>query len=97
MKNIKLVVFLSMFLIPLLGTQPAYSDDFMLIATSLCDYTKANDRSKIRKKLKRARLKIRKVYGAVSCNGQSLHQFAVASNAPDVVKFYETKIKANKL
>ncbi|MFT5451353.1 MAG: hypothetical protein ACI9N9_000837 [Enterobacterales bacterium] len=97
MKFIKIIIFLTLFLTPTLVTKPIYSDDFLLLATALCDYTKANDRSKIRKKLKRFKQKIRKVYNGISCNGKTLHQFAKDNNADDVVKFYETKVKANKL
>ena len=96
MKSIKIIVFLTLFLAPVLVTKPIYSDDFLLLATALCDYTKANDRSKIRKKLKRFKLKLRKVYEGITCDGMTLHAFAVANNAEDVVKFYETKIKEGK-
>ena len=97
MKSIKIILFLSLFLTPLLATKPIHSDDFLILATALCDYTKANDRNKIRKKLKRFKLKLRKVYGGITCDGKTLHKFAIANNADDVVKFYETKVKAGKL
>jgi hypothetical protein len=97
MKSIKVIIFLTLFLTPVMVTKPIYSDDFLILATALCDYTKANDRSKIRKKLKHFKMKIRKIYEGITCDGKTLHQFAIASNAEDVVKFYETKIKAGKL
>jgi len=88
---------MALFLTPILTTKPVYSDSFLLLATALCDYTKANDRSKIRKKLRRNKVKIRRVYDGITCNGKTLHQFAVHYKADDVVKFYETKVKASKL
>lgn len=97
MKTIKIIFFLALFLTPVIATKPVYSGDQMLLATALCDYTKANDRSKIRKKLKRFKMKLRKVYEGITCDGKTLHQFAVANSADDVVKFYETKIKEAKL
>ena len=97
MKTIKFVVLIALLLTPVLYTKPAYSDDMMLLATALCDYTKANDRSKIRKKLKRFKMKLRKVYVGITCDGLTLHKFAVANNADEVVKYYETKIKAAML
>lgn len=97
MKSIKIIIFLTLFLSPVLATKPIYADDFLILATALCDYTKANDRSKIRKKLKRVKVKLRKVYEGITCDGKTLHKFALHNNAEDVVKFYETKIKAAKL
>ncbi|MFT5521904.1 MAG: hypothetical protein ACI9IA_002510 [Enterobacterales bacterium] len=97
MKSIKIVIFLTLFITPVLATKPIYSNNSMLLATALCDYTKINDRNKIRKKLKRFKVKIRKAYDGITCNGKTLHEFAIANNAEDVVKFYETKVKANKL
>jgi len=97
MKYLKIALILTIFLSPVLYTRPAAADDFMVLATALCDYTKANDRTQIRKKLKRAKMKLRKIYSAITCNEKTLHQFAVENKADDVVKFYETKIKADKL
>ena len=97
MKPLKVIVFLTLFLSPVLVTKPVAADDAMILATALCEYTKANDRSKIRKKLKRFKVKLRKIYKDTTCNGKSLHEFAKENNAEDVVKFYETKIKADKL
>lgn len=97
MKSIRIVLFLTIFLSPVLYTRPVASDEFMVLATALCDYTKANDRTQIRKKLKRAKMKLRKIYSGITCNEKTLHQFAVDNNADDVVKFYETKIKAENL
>ena len=96
MKSIKIIIFLTLFLTPVIATKPTYSDDFLLLATALCDLTKINDRSKIRKKLKRAKMKLRKIYEGITCDGKTLHAFAIANNADDVVKFYETKIKEGK-
>ena len=67
MKTLKVIALLSMFLVPVLSTKPAYSNDFFILATALCDYTKTNDRNNIRKKLKRFKLKIRNVYSDISC------------------------------
>ena len=97
MKSIKVIVFLTLFLSPLLVTKSMASDDAMLLATALCEYTKSNQRSKIRKKLKRFKVKLRTIYKDTTCNGKSLHQFAKDNNAEDVVKYYETKIKPDKL
>ena len=97
MKSFKIVILLTLFITSILVTKPVHSDDFLILATALCDYTKANDRNMIRKKLKRAKTRLRKIYKGITCNGKTLHEFALHHNSEDVVKFYETKIKADKL
>ncbi len=97
MNQLKLVLIIISILSASVFTKPVAADDFLGVATALCEYTKANDRNKIRKKLRRAKMKIRKIYGDIKCNDKTLYNFAVASNADDVVKFYETKIKQAKL
>ena len=75
-------------------TTPSKADDcFMILATSLCEYTKANNRNEIRKRVRKSGLKLRKIYDDITCNGQTLHEFATANNAMDVVAYYEKKIK----
>ena len=74
-------------------TKPAQADDFLILATSLCEYTKANDRNEIRKVLKKSRLKIRRIYNDIQCNGKSLYDFAQANEATDVMAYFEKKVK----
>ena len=97
MKQLKFVLILIAFISVSMTTKLSAADDFVKVATAICEYTKANDRNKIRKKLRRAKMKIRSIYGDIKCNDQTLYNFAVTSNAEDVVKYYETKIKASKL
>ena len=97
MTTMKTVLILSMCLLALSVTKPVRSDNLTSVATALCEYTRANDRAKIRKKLKRAKMKMKMIYAAIQCNGKSLHAFAKDNNADDVVKYFETKIKSSKL
>ncbi|MFT5519583.1 MAG: hypothetical protein ACI9IA_000166 [Enterobacterales bacterium] len=62
----------------------------------LCDYAKIDYRSRIRKKLKDARLKLRKIYPSIRCEGKSFHDYAVENNSQEVVKYIETKIKPDE-
>ncbi|MGL5905855.1 MAG: DUF3718 domain-containing protein, partial [Shewanella sp.] len=39
------------------------------LVASLCDYVKANDKNRLRKKLKESRVKLRQVYSGISCDG----------------------------
>ena len=74
-------------------TAPTKADDLLVLATSLCEYTKANDRNEIRKRLKKSRIKLRKIYKDIQCNGKSLYEFAEVNNATEVMAYYEKKVK----
>ncbi len=51
------------------------------LAASLCDYVAADDKSRIRKKLKESRVKLRNIFDGVSCGGNNLIRHAVVNNA----------------
>ena len=74
-------------------TTPTKANDLLVLATSLCEYTKANDRNEIRKRLKKSRVKLRSIYGDIQCNGMSLYEFAEANEATDVMAYYEKRVK----
>lgn len=96
MKWYQLVVsifLLSYFVYPNKVAANAESERFV---EALCEYAKINHRSTIRKKLKSARLKLRKVYSSIRCEGQSFYEYAKANNAEDVVKYIEAKVKPEK-
>ncbi len=42
-----------------------------LLAASICDYVKSNDKNRLRKKLKENRMKLRNIYSGISCDGES--------------------------
>jgi len=46
------------------------------IAQSVCEYVAADNKKRMRSFLKSNRLKIRKIFGNIKCNGQNLLQFA---------------------
>jgi len=77
--------------------------DFDILAVTLCDLAKNNGRSKMRKKLKSAKMKLRKVYPTISCagddkfSGGSLLRMATAHNAMDSATFLATKAGKNAL
>ena len=71
--------------------------DLNLLAQTLCDLAKNNGRSKMRKKLKSAKLKLRSVYTGITCaadekfEGGSLLRMATAHGAIDSATFLATK------
>lgn len=50
-------------------------------AQSLCEYVAVDDKKRLRTYLKSNKLKIRKVFDGVQCNGQNLLAFASSKNA----------------
>jgi len=76
----------------------AKAADLNAVISSLCDYAKNNNRSSMRKKLKQARLKLRKIYQGVQCGagdgfeGGSLLRVSTYFGAFDSAKFIATKI-----
>jgi len=67
------------------------------LVASICDYVKANDKNRLRKKLKESRVKLRQVYSGISCDGQSLLRTAYAANANDAGEFVAKRLSVNEL
>lgn len=67
------------------------------LVASLCDYVKANDKNRLRKKLKESRVKLRQVYSGISCDGQSLLRTALTANATDAGEFVAKRLSVNEL
>ncbi|WP_241242179.1 DUF3718 domain-containing protein [Thalassotalea sp. G2M2-11] len=53
------------------------------IAQSLCEYVAADDKRRMRSFLKANRLKIRRVFDGIECNGKNLLVFAAARGSVD--------------
>lgn len=79
------------------------ADEMARVIASVCDYTKANDRGNLRKKLDDAGLDLRKVYEGISCpaagafEGGSLLRLAAAFGSVDAATFIAAKIGKNGL
>ena len=79
------------------------ADDMARVVASVCDYTKANDRGNLRKKLDGAGLDLRKVYEGISCpaagafEGGSLLRLAATFGSVDAATFIAAKLGKNGL
>jgi hypothetical protein len=78
-----------------IGVKPAKANQ-QLVA-SICDYVATDQKSRLRKKLKESRVKLRNIYNGIACNGKSLIRFAVEKNSVDIGVFIIKKIPASKL
>ena len=63
------------------------------LVRSICEYIKVDDRSKIRKKLKRSKMKLRQIYADATCNGLTLLKWAEKYEAVNTIKFIKLKVK----
>ncbi len=79
----------------LLFSLPIQAND--QLAASLCDYVAADDKKRLRKKLKEARIKIRNVFDGVSCGGNNLLRHAIANNANGAGEFIVKKLPKSVL
>ncbi len=64
---------------------------------SVCGYVKANDKSKLRKKLKEGRVTLRNIYSDLKCNDQNLLQTAYGSGADEVGEFIVKRVSSKAL
>lgn len=67
------------------------------LVASICDYVKANDKNRLRKKLKESRVKLRQIYSGVSCDGISLLRTAYGANANETGEFVAKGLSATEL
>lgn len=67
------------------------------LAISICEYIAADDKNRLRDKLKSSRVKIRNIYDAVLCNGNNLLRHAIASNATDAGEFVVKNLSKSSL
>ncbi|MGY8836280.1 MAG: DUF3718 domain-containing protein [Enterobacterales bacterium] len=76
-------------------TAPVNAED--QLAVSICEYIAADDKNRLRSKLKSSRVKIRNIYDAVQCNGNNLLRHAVASNAVDTGEYIVKNLSKSAL
>ncbi|QYJ78142.1 DUF3718 domain-containing protein [Shewanella acanthi] len=76
---------------------PAKAGEADPLVASICDYVKANDKNRLRKKLKENRVKLRQIYSGISCDGQSLLRTAYGASANDAGEFVAKRLSAHEL
>ncbi|WP_394206022.1 DUF3718 domain-containing protein [Shewanella waksmanii] len=67
------------------------------LAANICNYVQADDKNRLRKKLKENRVKLRNIYSGVSCSGDSILRAAMKSNANDVGTFVAKRLSVADL
>ena len=90
----KILLFTTIIVISLLVPAPTKADNLTL---RICQYVQTNDKSRLRAYLKQNKLKVRKIYDGLRCNGDNLLIFSAKSNAIDVGKFIIGKLPSKKV
>ena len=67
------------------------------ISLRICEYVQANDKNRLRSYLKQNKLKMRKIYSGLECNGDSLLIFAAKANGLEVGEFIIGKLPSKKV
>ncbi|WP_028773173.1 DUF3718 domain-containing protein [Shewanella waksmanii] len=67
------------------------------LAANICNYVQADDKNRLRKKLKESRVKLRNIYTGVSCNGDSILRLAMNSGANSVGTFVAKRLSVSDL
>jgi hypothetical protein len=67
------------------------------VAQNVCEYVAADDKRRLRSLLKTQRIKIRSIFGDVTCNGKNLLIFAAVNNADEVGEMIVKKLPKKTL
>jgi hypothetical protein len=67
------------------------------LSLRICEYVQANDKNRLRSFLKQNKLKIRKIYDGLECNGDNVLVFAAKSKSLEVGEFIIGKLPAKKV
>ncbi|MFT5705182.1 MAG: hypothetical protein ACI8SK_001137 [Shewanella sp.] len=76
-------------------TLPAHAND--QLAANICNYVQADDKNRLRKKLKENRVKLRNIYSGISCGGDSLLRRAIKSGSDKVGTFVAKRLSVSAL
>lgn len=67
------------------------------LARNICEYVAADDKKRLRSFLKTQRIKIRSIFGDVTCNGQNLLIFAATRKSEEVGEMIIKKLPKKTL
>ncbi|MFT4926266.1 MAG: hypothetical protein ACI8WB_002364 [Phenylobacterium sp.] len=95
MKWLSMAMVTAMLSTSVLVSKPAMANDALVV--SICNFVAADDKNRLRKKLKSNKVKLRNIYDGVSCNGMTLLQFSMQKKSNNVGKYIVKRLSSNKL
>jgi hypothetical protein len=76
-------------------SKPAFADDALVV--SICNFVAADDKNRLRKKLRSSKVKLRNIYDGVTCDGLNLLQFAMKKGSINVGQYIVKRLPTSKL
>lgn len=76
---------------------PVHALNSEQLVVNICTAVAANDKTRLRQKLRSASVRLRDIYEGIRCNGDTLLRFAIKSNASDAGSFVAGRLPVNKL
>lgn len=67
------------------------------LVVSICNFVAADDKNRLRKKLRNSKVKLRNIYDGIACDGMTLLQFAMKKNSNNVGKYIVKRLPSGKL
>lgn len=77
--------------------KPVYAIDTNQLIMNVCTAVAANDKTRLRQKLRSASIRLRDIYSGVRCNGETLLRFAMLNNAADAGSFVVGRLPVSDL
>lgn len=74
---------------------PAKSADVASVLAGFCDNVATDNKSRVRKKLKEAGVKLRHIYDGITCGGENLVRYAMTKNAQGAGEFIVKRMPAS--
>ena len=95
MKFLTTILTLTLTLGTLTLSTPAKSADVESLLAGLCDNVANDNKSRLRKKLKEAGVKLRNIYDGITCGGLPLVRYAMLKNAQSTGSFIVKRMPAS--
>ncbi|MDP2560852.1 DUF3718 domain-containing protein [Psychrobium sp. 1_MG-2023] len=94
MKKISTLTIASLLVVGAYSTPAQASDQ---VTTAICGYVESDHKSRLRDQLRSNKIKLKKVYNRISCDGQSLLRYAMVKDADSVGSFIAKRLSAKML
>lgn len=95
MKFLSTILTLTLTLGTLTLSAPAKAADVESLLAGLCENVATDNKSRLRKKLKEAGVKLRNIYDGITCGGEPLVRYAMIKNAQKAGTFIVKRMPAS--
>jgi hypothetical protein len=79
-------------LVASMGITSIQAKDLNTALAGICAHVKADDKTRLRKKLKENHIKLRAIYDGITCSGSNLIEYAIKNDSGNVGKYMVGKM-----